>query len=163
MQNQKKKIIIIVGVVILAILITLLTVKLINIEKNKEKEVSNLNQNAIENNTIENAIKNENTENTENIVVVDKEKEDNNKNDLIETSPTIGEEEITKTEIEKKENDEEKAVNIVKKDWGEDNSVYFTIEETQNEKYTISVREKDTTRTISTYEVNIQTETFIKD
>lgn len=163
MQNQKKKIIIIVGVVILAILITLLTVKLINIEKNKEKEVSNLNQNAIENNILENAIKNENTENTENIVVVDKEKEDNNKNDLIETSPTIGEEEITKTEIEKKENDEEKAVNIVKKDWGEDNSVYFTIEETQNEKYTISVREKDTTRTISAYEVNIQTETFIKD
>lgn len=163
MQNQKKKIIIIVGVVILAILIALLTVKLINIERNKEKEVSNVNENAIENNILENAIKNENTENTENIVVADKEKEDNNKNDLIETSPTIGEEEITKTEIEKKENDEEKAVNIVKKDWGEDNSVYFTIEETQNEKYTISVREKDTTRTISTYEVNIQTETFIKD
>ena len=163
MQNQKKKIIIIVGVVILAILIALLTVKLINIERNKEKEVSNVNENAIENNILENAIKNENTENTENIVVVDKEKEDNNKNDLIEASPTIGEEEITKTEIEKKENDEEKAVNIVKKDWGEDNSVYFTIEETQNEKYTISVREKDTTRTISTYEVNIQTETFIKD
>lgn len=162
MQNKKKKIIIIVVAVILVILITLLTIILINIEKNKQKEVSNLNQNAIENNIIEN--KTENTIENElitNTIVEETEKEENNSTAI---TPDKGEEEVTKTEIEKEVNDKEKAINIAKKAWGEDNNVYFTFETIDSKgNYIVYVREAETTRAISAYTINIQTGTYTKE
>ncbi len=158
-MDDKRKIIIII-VVALVVLISLLTIKLIKIEKNKGKEVFNSNENAIKSNIIENDIENEIIENA----VVDTEKEENNKNNSQNTSPSIGEEEVTKTEIEKEETNKEKAMNIVKKDWGEDDNVYFTFESIDSRgNYIVYVREGETTRAISSYTINLETGTFTKE
>lgn len=162
MQNPKKKIIIIVVAVILVMLITLLTIILINIEKNKQKEVSNLNQNAIESNIIENIAENKiENELITNTIVDESKKEENNSSAI---TPTTSEEEVTKTEIEKEVNNKEKAINIAKKAWGEDSNVYFTFETIEsNGNYVVYVREKETTRTISVYTINLQTGTYTKE
>ena len=145
-MENKKKIIIIAVTIVLVILITLLTIKLIKIEKNKGKEVINLNENAIENNTNVNEEKNNQTNTTQN------------------TSSNVGEEEVTKTEIEKEKSDKEKALSIVKKDWGEDDNVCFTFESIDgNGNYVIYVREEETRREISIYTVNIKTGTLKKE
>ena len=60
--------------------------------------------------------------------------------------------------------DKEKALNLVKKDWGEDDNVYFTVESIDgNGNYTIYVREGETTREISVYTVNLKTGKFTKE
>lgn len=160
-MENKKKIIIIAVTIFLVILITLLTIKLIKIEKNKGKEVINLNKNAIENNTVENNVQNENIKdkNNENV-----NEENNNQTNTIQNTASNAGEEVTKTEIEKEETDKEKALNLVKKDWGEDDNVYFTVESIDgNGNYTIYVREGETTREISVYTVNLKTGKFTKE
>ena len=79
-------------------------------------------------------------------------------------TPSTSEEEVAKTEIEKEETDKEKALNLVKKDWGEDDNVYFTFESIDgNGNCVIYVREGETTREISVYTVNIKTGTLMKE
>ena len=98
------------------------------------------NENAIENNTVENNVQNENIEdkNNENV-----NEENNNQTNTIQNTASNAGEEVTKTEIEKEETDKEKALNLVKKDWGEDVNVYFTVESIDgNGNYTIYVREE---------------------
>ena len=164
MDDKRKIIIIVVIVVALVILISLLTIKLIKIEKNKGKEVFNSNENAIKSNIIENDIENDIENEIIENAVVDTEKEENNKNNSQNTSPSIGEEEVTKTEIEKEETNKEKAMNIVKKDWGEDDNVYFTFESIDSRgNYIVYVREGETTRAISSYTINLETGTFTKE
>jgi len=62
--------------------------------------------------------------------------------------------------MEKIESNEEKAINIAKKHYGESTSVYFSFEGIQNGKYKVSVRESSTTRTIREYYINIETGKF---
>lgn len=59
--------------------------------------------------------------------------------------------------------DLEKAIDIVKKDWGEDNSVYFA-QDGQNAKgeYIICVRQSSTTNALAWYTVNVEKGTFEK-
>lgn len=162
-MENKKKIIIIAVTIVLVILITLLTVKLIKIEKNKGKEVINLNENAIENNIIENNI--EENEIVENINNTNKTEEENNQNNTEVPTPSTSEE-VTKAEIEKEKNNKEKAMEIVKKDWGEDDNVYFSSDDdldSTNEEYVIHVRERKTTWEICTYTVNVKKGTFTKE
>lgn len=67
------------------------------------------------------------------------------------------EEEVPKTDLEK-------AIDIVKKDWGKDESVYFAEDgKTTNGEYIIAVRDKNTTRALAWYTVNISTGVFIKE
>ena len=107
-------------------------------------------------------LQNENIEdkNNENV----NEEKNNQTNNIQNTASNAGEEEVTKTEIEKEETDKEKALNLVKKDWGEDDNVYFTVESIDgNGNYTIYVREGETTREISVYTVNLKTGKFTKE
>ena len=91
------------------------------------------------------------------------EEKNNQTNNIQNTASNAGEE-VTKTEIEKEETDKEKALNLVKKDWGEDDNVYFTVESIDgNGNYTIYVREGETTREISVYTVNLKTGKFTKE
>lgn len=56
-----------------------------------------------------------------------------------------------------------KAIEIVKKDWGEDDTVYFDNAGIDNEgRYIISVHNEETTETLAWYTVNIKTEQFFK-
>lgn len=156
MQN-KKKIIILSSVAILVILISLLTIKLIKIKNNKtEQEVSNMSENIIveANNALENNIQNaEIINNTTNINIV----EDNNK----EINSNANTEEIPKDVIEKEEDNKEKAINIVKENWGTDDTVYFSFDNIDsNGKYIVCVRDKATTKALHWYTVDVKTGTF---
>jgi len=56
-----------------------------------------------------------------------------------------------------KEDNKEKAIEIAKKEWGEDDSVYFEFDEiVSNGNYRIAVRQKSTTNTLVWYIVDIE-------
>ena len=58
-------------------------------------------------------------------------------------------------------NPEEKAISIVKKDWGNDPDVYFSVDGVEsNGIYLVGVRDKETTYVKYWYSVNLSTETF---
>ena len=101
-------------------------------------------------------------ENTNNI---NKTEEENSQNNTEVPTPSTSEEEVTKTEIEKEKSNKEKAMEIVKKDWGEDDNVYFSSDDlaSTNEEYVIHVRESKTTWEICTYTVNVKKGTFTKE
>lgn len=91
-------------------------------------------------NTIEKEAKNENINNTNTV----KENENKNPNKTNNT-----------------ESNEEKAKKIVKSNWGEDDSVYYSYDGIDNNgRYIICVREKSTTKALYWYYVDIETGTF---
>lgn len=146
---NKKSIIITILVIIAVALAIFLTAKLSNIENKNDNIVSmekidetNLtdsqniinNKNIIEENVVDNTIEN-------NI---------NNTNKNTDSSSVVSDE-ITDTEDYK-----EKAIRLVKEDWGEDDSVYFDIAEIEeNGIYKVCVRDKNTTNEVMWYEVDV--------
>lgn len=69
--------------------------------------------------------------------------------------------------IEKKEEEKtdlEKAMDIVSKDWGEDDSVYFSHDgQNNNGEYIICVRQQSTTNALAWYIVNAETGEIVKE
>lgn len=59
------------------------------------------------------------------------------------------------------ENKNLSAIDLAKKQWGEDDSVYYTIDHQSNEIYTISVRSKSTTEQLAEYEVDVNEQTAV--
>lgn len=54
----------------------------------------------------------------------------------------------------------QKAINLVKQDWGTDNSVYFYVDEEKNDgTYLVSVRDKNTTNVVVWYDVDVNKNT----
>ena len=158
MENPKKKIIILTSFAIAIILIILLisTNKKDNSENN---EINNVNEirNVIQENIIENSEITNEIENTVNEVIP----EENDEEEIIKDEQIADpEQEVDKETMEKIESDEEKAINIAKKHYGESASVYFSFEGIQNGKYKVSVRDSATTRTIREYYINIETGKF---
>lgn len=164
MEDNRKRIITIstIIVIILVIGIILLGFKLIDIKKKKEN-IAAINENIITENEINNnVIKNENDVDNE----INNEVENNvnqnivNDNATTETPIADPEQEVDKQTIQKEENNQEKAVNIAKKDWGEDNSVYFSFEGIdESGKYMVCVRDQET-RALRFYKIDINTGTF---
>ena len=111
-----------------------------------EIEDQNLTQNElpVENTILEEETIEENQANTENTAVNE-----------ITQNEYQGEEEETGITEEAEENKDEKALNLVKQDWGEDDTVYYTIDNQSNSIYYISVRSKSTTATLAEYEVDV--------
>lgn len=111
-----------------------------------EIEDQNLTQNElpVENTILEEETIEENQTNTENTTVNE-----------ITQNEYQGEEEETGIAEEVEENKDEKALNLVKQDWGEDDTVYYTIDNQSNSIYYISVRSKSTTATLAEYEVDV--------
>ena len=103
-----------------------------------------------------NEVKQENTaQDDENKVVEEPKKTEKKEPDTEQKKVTQGEEE-TSSNKENTENTQEKAIELVKKEWGEDSTVYYTVDNNQNNIYTISVRSKSTTETVAEYEVDIK-------
>lgn len=156
MKKEKKKLILISGVIaIILIIIALLIIKLVSLRKNKtdletveniEPEQNIITENVVEideNNIEENSVSNE---------------EEEQSAEMPQPEDT---EEISKEVIETEESNEEKAINIAKNDWGDDNSVYFSLGGKNSEgKYIVEVREEETTYLISTYIIDVNTEKF---
>lgn len=95
--------------------------------------------------------------------IENEEKEELDKNKVSEST-------TNKEKEEKKDNDskltgEDKAIELAKKQWGEDdNTVYYYVEEQVSDNvYIISVRDQATTQDLSTFKVNISKETVEKD
>ena len=106
---------------------------------NNENNVNNESNNEVENNVNQNIV---------------------NDNATIETPIADPEQEVDKQTIQKEENNQEKAINIAKKDWGEDNSVYFSFEGIdESGKYMVCVRDQET-RALRFYKIDINTGTF---
>lgn len=166
MQNKKNRIILITLAIILIFLVIFLVIKLVNINKNKTNiEVVNTN-NLIENETESNLINNE----IQNNIISQNQTVKNNQPTFTEPNePNINEtniqdnggEEIDKSTIEKQEDNKDKAINIAKKDWGEDSTVYFTFDNVDsNGKYVVCVRKSTTTEALRWYAIDVNTEMF---
>lgn len=169
MENKRPQMVIIIaGIIVLILLAIILTVELYNI-KNSKNETPTINENnvienemnsniineTIQNNTVvENSI-NEIVENTttENNVI-----ENTNSSDSNQQS---GKEEIDNETMKKEENNREKAIGIVKEDWGEDDKVQFEFDSIDNNgNYVVCVRDRQTRNALFWYTVNIEKETF---
>ncbi len=107
-----------------------------NIENHQNENTNSENQNAIQNNKQENTQMQNAQGNT------------SNSSEIFEETP--------KTE-------EEKAIAIVKKDYGEKQNVKFTIEGMDaNSRYIVAVRNTSTTEALAFYTVNVSDSTFTK-
>ena len=132
-----------------------------------------INQNQVNNvvnnvmNQAKNEVKNTEKENTtKNEVQNTVEKDDNQQVD--EKEEKEEKQEDPKEEIKTETNaaqtgdaDRQKAINMAKKEWGEDENVSFKVDEqTENGKYTISVVDKSTTKVIFWYSVDVKNNTI---
>lgn len=89
----------------------------------------------------------------------------NNKNEIEENNkiePEVNEIENNAVEDETTTtlDPEEEAKQIVKENWGEDDSVYFSYDGIEDGKHVVCVREKDTTKALYRYYVDIETGSF---
>lgn len=129
-------------------------------EASNNTNINNTNGNMalVENNTVENNI-------IENNIVEDNTAK-NEANNEIKNKTKVTEENKNKvssnndSEIES-DSDEEKALAIVKKDWGSTDGVYFKVQAIDaNGNYVISVNNADTTQVMEWYTVNPKTGEF---
>lgn len=157
MKNKRNRMIVLIFIIILILITAFLIFKLFDIKKNKNNieptSVNNVIENKIENNVIEenndNNVEDNNTINT----TIDTNNENNNQ--------VVDKDEVDKETIKKEEDKKEKAVNIVKDNWGEDETVYFSFDSINSEgKYLVCVRDKSTTQALYWYTVNVETGTF---
>ena len=147
MENKKTKIIILIMIIILLVIVAaVLTIELYYIRNNKEN-VPASNENNVVENQINNNITNEAVQN--NII----------ENNINQTQ--VSKEEIDNESIKKEEDNKQKAINIVKENWGEDERVYFSFDSIDNNgKYIVSVRDRASTEALYWYTVDIEKETF---
>ena len=161
MNKQKKQnlltAIIIILVIALAMLVgSIVYEEIINMNKHQIQNTSLPTSNDEENdlNQEEIKIESEDDEQDEELVEEDVEKEE----ETIETTNKeeyVGEEE-SNSQGETTENKEDKAIQLVKKEWGENKKVTFSIEKKNGTKYRVAVRDNSTT-VLAWYEVDTET------
>lgn len=116
--------------------------------------------NTSENSVTENNIDENKTDDT-NTTEISNEQYDKETNTFNQTKK----EETTHSEEDSNENEASRqdkqniALNLTKEEWGEDDTVYYTIDREVNNVYDISVRSKSTTQTLAEYEVDIVNKT----
>lgn len=155
MEEKNKKILYISIAIALAIGVIL---AIILINKPKKENVKPTSSNLVKN-EIRNQISNENE--MDNSIVENNVIEENKVQEEIIVDE---QQEVQIDKIEKEEDNKQKAINIAKKDWGEDKTVYFTFEQIDdNGNYIVYVRESNTTRDICWYTIDINNETFTKE
>ena len=108
-------------------------------------------------NTLGDDIKN-NTNSLENNTTLQENNETNEQNQNEKKEVSNSEEERKETGKSKKEK-QDIALNLTKEEWGEDDTVYYTIDRQTDNIYYISVRSKSTTETLAEYEVEIVNKT----
>ena len=167
MEDKRKKLIIVSIVIGVILIITIvLTIKLILIKKKSNNETilntAGSEENVMQENEIGNTVENTNENNESNTTENTNIENTNLPSNNVGQNTTIAdpEQEVDKETIQKQETDKEKAINIAKKDWGTDNSVYFSYEGTSNSKSIVSVRSNDTTRALRYYYINVNNGSF---
>lgn len=140
---------IIVGVWLYCTLETTNTKNEVNNTAKQENKIEEQKENKVEENMLEeeNAIE-------ENVV------EKNEINETETTSNIVGKEEKeSKTENTGKTN-EEKAIEVAKKEWGTTDGVSFDIQNREGNIYTVAVRSISNTQVYAWYRVNVETESI---
>ena len=136
---MSKKILFIIVIVIL-IIAGISFAKKISNDNETVKTTTNVAKNNV-NKTTNTEIENKQEENEQEENVVEQEDQE----DIDDDSNTL----------------EEKAKSIVKENWGEDDSVYFSYDGIDNEgRYIICVRDKNTTKALYFYYVDVETGTY---
>lgn len=153
-----KKVVIICSIIAIIIVGGIVAKEVIELKKVNytEEEIQVSNQKVVENQIEENEVEEQNTA-KEDENITQNETEKNN------VTPQIQGEEETTTDkdAEKEKTGKEKAIKLAEEEWGEDDTVYFTIDNQEGSTYFISVRSKNTTETLAEFEVNITGETVI--
>lgn len=159
MKNKILGIIIIVTIIITAIVMIFYGYKIIK-QNNSSETVSNSvnNENKIENNTVNTNNSENEVKNTEENVVDNKENEIQNNTTDNKTNENISNN--NSSEITGATN-EDKAINIVKKNWGNEQGVYFvTMGIDAKGRYIVTVNDSSTTAIFAWYAVNVETGEF---
>lgn len=116
--------------------------------KKEENKTANIDNNAIH------EIKESN--------VIGQEEKESQENENKENS-NLSEENTTKEdnngEISKQEG-KNKAIDMARKKWGEDDTVYYFIDRVNGNIYNVSVRSKDTTESLVEYEIDVKNNTI---
>lgn len=158
-----KKIVIISTIIALFLVVLVVAIqikKLYDVQYTTEETNTTTKSNIVEE---QNIIENKTETETNNIA-------NENNNTTIKEEQTVQneppkQENQTQGEEEKNSKDEvngsDKALELVKKEWGEDDTVYYTIDNQSNNIYIISVRSKSSTAVLTEYEVNIEKETVV--
>lgn len=138
--------------VVIILIVIMLGSYIFTLQSDNTKENNTTNNETVETNKTKNEIS---TNKVENEVI------EENANEVVENNieNTISSE----TFEEEPETAEEKAINIVKKDWKEDDKAQFSVEGIDgNGNYIVTVRDNKTTEALAFYNVNIKSETFTK-
>ena len=123
------------------------------------KQNTSVNQNSATSNETENTgneeqnITQENTSEQNQIKGEEEKEQEQTEENTVNTN--------TSNTEETAENKNLSAIDLAKKQWGEDDSVYYTIDHQSNEIYTISVRSKSTTEQLAEYEVDVKEQTAV--
>ena len=160
MREQKKQNVLTAIIVILVIALVMMVGSIIYEEKINisRQPIQNVNTPDIKE---DEKVDTEVEENEEDVVLGKEETEDKEieneteSEDLpVEDEEYVGEEEAT-TE-EPKISTDQKVIDLVKKEWGQDNSAIFSIEKKNGNKYRVAVRDSSTT-VLAWYEVDTET------
>lgn len=165
-MKNKKMLIIVSSIVaiILIIIIVLLLIKLKHIKDENGEENIQIYENEIGNmveedqedkDEEENDLVDSNTE----IETGDNQEQTTNDNPIKNTPVADPKQEVDKQTIKKQQSDEEKAKNIARKDWGEDNSVYVSHDDIRDGKHIVTIRDQGT-HILKTYIINVDNGTF---
>lgn len=125
--------------------------------ENNVEEKNQVEENVVEENEVyENKVEENKVENE-----VDNEIEEENK---VSNTTSDNKYDEKKDEVEKLTG-KDRAIDLVKKEWGEnDNTVYYYVEEQVSDNvYIISVRDQSTTEDLSSYKVDVSSNSVEKD
>lgn len=152
-MNDKIKTIIII--IIFALIFTVSLVMILDRKEPNDKDLI-----TIENENVNNTNTTREVKEDENNITDNNNIEENNLLNENTTSDVVGrEEKESEKEDDSSENKDQKAIELVKKEWGnDDNSVYFNIANKNGNKYTISVNSSETTEVIAWYDVDLETQ-----
>ena len=159
---NKEKTIWIIAVIAIIIITTIVIFMVIK----GSKTVETVNSNTLQNENVENEV--EEVKNEINMIENNVLLEENNVKQEDTTSTETKQEqtsteEITREEVETIKSNDEKAIEIAKKDWGNANNVEFSVEGMDgNGNYIVAVRDSKTTQALAFYTVNLENETFKK-
>lgn len=151
---ERKKVII---AIILVIMVILIGVFIFGGSKKTSKANETTNANVAKNESSINNVANEVTNEVANTVVNEIANTENIQNNIQNTETSSS----TETFEEEPKTAEEKAINIVKKDWGTTDGVYFvTMGIDASGKYIVTVNDSNTTGTLAWYSVDVTTGKF---
>lgn len=159
-DNALSAIIVILVIALVMMIVSIVYEEAINMQNEPAQNTGAGLENEKENETTEddeeNSLPDEDEENQDE-ETVDEENPVNDEEPVEEKQEPVGEEEKdTQNTQDTAKSIEEKVINLAKKEWGNDDSVTFSIVDKNGSKYRVAVRGSET-ETLTWYEVNTET------